>query len=507
MKPQAFEPKGNYIHGKFESISQTNNQIESISPADLSDRIGSFATRVEDVDRAVESAHHAWKTWKRSTLEYRKEKLLKLKEVFEKRKEEIASIIARETGKPFWESRAEAAILAGKIKVTCEESYPRVAEEVIEEIAPGTTGRIMPKPHGVMTILGPFNFPCHLPNGHLIPALLTGNTVVFKPSEKTPGSGQMLAECIHEAGFPEGVFQLVQGEAEVGKALISHPDVRGVLFTGSYGVGRQIKESLLDHPRKICALEMGGKNATVVLDDADLEGSVYQTLFGAFATAGQRCSCTSRLILQKGIAERFLELFQEQMESIRIGAPFSEPQPFMGPLISKEAREGFLNRLKKGRQEKNVEVLKEAEIFESEKDGFFVTPSLYLVNNFDSKSIYQNEEHFGPHVSAYVVDNLEKAAELANASDYGLSHALFSNDEKSFRFFQEESLAGIVNWNKPTCGASGRLPFGGTGKSGNHRPTGVTAVHYTSYPLASLESDSCKLPDSEKRHSGLWEES
>ena len=332
---------GDYIQGNWTTPENGDETWEIYSPADLKDKVIEVSSSYQHIDAACLAAQRAFVTWRKTTLDTRKNYLFKLKKIFQERALEIATVISRETGKPLWESKTEAAALASKIDVTLEHSLQLVAEEKIAKALPGVDGYIRYRPRGVMAVIGPFNFPAHLPNGHIIPALIVGNTIVFKPSDKTPGVGQLLTEFFHQAGFPEGVFNLIQGQGETGRRLVQNENVDGVLFTGSYEVGLKIKQDTLDHYWKILALEMGGKNTSIIWDDADLEKSVYETIIGAYLTTGQRCSCTSKVVLHKKIKDRFLENFHEAAKKISIGH-WGATNVFMGPLISQNAVEKYL---------------------------------------------------------------------------------------------------------------------------------------------------------------------
>ncbi len=397
---------------------------------------------------------------------------------------EVTEIIARETGKPLWESKTEAAALAGKIDITLSHSLKQVAEEEVKDALPGISGYVRHKPRGVMAVVGPFNFPAHLPNGHIIPALITGNTVVFKPSDKTPAVGQWMAECFEAAQFPEGVFNLVQGKVETGKRLVNHEAVDGVLFTGSYEVGLKIKQDTLTHFRKILALEMGGKNASVVWEDADLKKAVYESLIGSFMTAGQRCSCTSRIVLHRSIRDQFIDQFYASAKKLKIG--HWRDDVFMGPLISADSVEKYIRYQEIAKRE-GAESLMRGKALNLENEGYYVTPSINLVGKFDPASVYQKSEIFGPNVAIYTVDSFEEALAINNSSGFGLVMSLFTKSRSLFDKALIEAQVGVLNLNRTTNGASSRLPFGGVNKSGNDRPSGNAAVLYTTVPVASLE--------------------
>ncbi len=331
---------GDFISGKFVPVTNSDGQFKDISPADLTDSIMTVPFSYSNIDKAVAAAREAFLPWAKLSLDQRKGYLNKLKEVFEAHKDDLAKAICRDTGKPMWEGLNEAGLLASKIEVTLGHSLKLVADETVKNALPSVDGLIFYKPRGVMAVLGPFNFPAHLPNGHIVPSLIMGNTVVFKPSEQTPYVGQWIAKCFEKAEFPKGVFNLVQGDGESGRKLVSHESVDGVLFTGSYEVGLKIKQETLHHYWKILALEMGGKNATIVFDDADIDKAIYESLVGCFLTTGQRCSGTSRLIVHDKIYDQFVDQFYNAAKKISIGH-WSE-NVFMGPLINEVAVEKYL---------------------------------------------------------------------------------------------------------------------------------------------------------------------
>jgi succinylglutamic semialdehyde dehydrogenase len=399
----------------------------------------------------------------------------------------MAKLISRETGKPLWETKGEAAALANKINITLTQSLALVAEQTVENALPGVTGYTRFKPRGVMSVLGPFNFPAHLPNGHIVPALATGNTVVFKPSEWTPATGQLMAQLIDQAGFPPGVFNLVQGKGDVGERLVMSDQVDGVLFTGSYEVGFKIKQATLGHFWKVLALEMGGKNASLVWEDADLEKAVYENLVGAFASSGQRCSCTSRIILHRSVSDEFISRFYEAAKKLSIGH-WSKPV-FMGPLINEAAVEKYVRFQGIAKREGN-ESLMRGKTLDTDYPGYYVTPSINLVKRQDPNSVYQKSEIFGPNVAIFTVDDLQEALHVVNSTDYGLVLSVFTKSKANYWEALRKANVGLINWNRASVCASSRLPFGGVGKSGNHQPSAHFAVYYCTVPVACLEDAS-----------------
>lgn len=486
--------KGDYIGGEFRVGRRKDEAWEIVSPADTDDKVIAIESFYDHVDQACLAAEKAYLPWARKPQAERVDYLMRLKAIFEARKEEMAELISREMGKPLWESRTEAAAIASKIAITVEHSAKLIQEERVVNALPSVDGVIRYKPRGVMAVLGPFNFPAHLPNGHVIPALLAGNTVVMKPSDKTPAVGQLYAEMIHEAGFPQGVFNLVQGKAEVGRRLVRHEKVDGILFTGSYEVGLKIKQDTNEHYWKILALEMGGKNTTVVWSDADIPKAVYETLVGAYMTTGQRCSCTSRIVLHPNIREKFMRDFHDAAKQLEIG--HWSQNVFMGPLAGSDSAEKYLRFLDIAKRE-GAEILMRGKSLERERQGSYVTPSIFLVQKLDTQSVYQRTEIFGPNVAVYTTDDFSEAMKIVNHAGYGLVTALFSENEDLYRRTLLEAKVGLVNWNRTTNGASSRLPFGGIGKSGNDRPSGHFAVQYCTIPVASLEDrggfDSSKI--------------
>lgn len=485
MKPVNF--LGDYINGRWVLTDNPDLEWEVRSPSDLkNDQVIKVAAQFDHVDKAAEAAHKAYLNWARLGIEGRKPYLLRLKEVFASRAAEVTELIARETGKILWESKTEAAALVNKIDITLNHSLKYIATEEVKNALPNVNGYTRYKPRGVMAVLGPFNFPAHLPNGHLIPALICGNTIVFKPSEKTAAVGQFMAECFHQAEFPPGVFNMVHGQAETGKRLTTHELVDGILFTGSYEVGLKIKQDTLTHFGKILALEMGGKNATIVWHDIDMKKAVYETLIGAFLSAGQRCACTSRILLHKDIHDEFVEHFYAASKRIKIG--HWKDQVFMGPLISADAVEKYIRYQEIAKRE-GAETLMRGKALSLEHEGYYVTPSINLVQKFDPKSVYQKSEIFGPNVAVYKVNDFDEAMAIHNSTGFGLSGALFTKDRALFDRALLEARVGVLNWNRTTNGASSKLPFGGMGKSGNDRPSASLAVQYCSVPVASLEDN------------------
>lgn len=489
IKPKFnFQAQGDFIHGQFHRGKETSGEWIAKSPADFSDELGKFQYSYVAISEAVQSARAAFRSWRKVKFEDRAEYLKKYQAAIKKREEELIEAISREVGKPLWESKTEVSAMVNKIDITLGESMKWISNFEIPQIMDQTLGVCQYRPHGVMAVIGPFNFPGHLPNGHIIPALISGNTVVFKPSEKTPLVGQIMAECFQEAGLPPGVFNMIQGEREVGRRLCVHEGIDGILFTGSYEVGTRIKQDTLQQHWKILALEMGGKNPVIVWDDADLNLAVHETLTGAFLTTGQRCSATSRVIVQNKKVDEFLEQLHTRAKAFTIGHPLENP--FMGPLIEQGAVDRYMKFLGIAARE-GCEVVMRGKAMELAYRGNYVTPSICWAKDVSleqtRKSIYQQTELFAPNVVVMGVETLSDAIAQANVTQFGLVTSVFTQSREVFEACRDDLEMGLVNWNKSTVGASSRLPFGGLKKSGNHLPTALTATQYCAYPVASLE--------------------
>ncbi len=470
--------KGDYIDGQFIKPSSGVNGGEKkcISPADLDDVVlrwqeGPALTS----ELAVDCAKKSYGMWAGLRQEERNQYLVQLDRVYKQKMEEIAILIARETGKPLWESRQEAKALQDKIEVTLKESLPLVKNRVVSDRGALVKEQICYRSRGVFLIIGPFNFPLHLPNGQLLSALLCGNTVVFKPSENTPACGQKLAECFHLAGFPKGVFNMVQGGAETAQALVKNPSIKGVLFTGSYKVGLDIQKKVLNQPQKILALEMGGQNTSIVWKSADIDWAVWEVLNGAYLTAGQRCSSTSQVILHPSVKDKFIQQFLDLTKRIKVG--HWREDPFMGSLINQSAINRYETLLKAVKNNSQANILLEGRRL-SDLNGYFVSPS--VVENFCLE-----EEVFTPFLSVHTTGEEEKIWDLVNRSGYGLCLSVFAKEEDTFvqNLFQNAEV-GVFHLNMRTNGASSHLPFGGLGKSGNDRPAGLFTVLSCVDPIA-----------------------
>jgi succinylglutamic semialdehyde dehydrogenase len=430
-----------------------------------------------DVAAAVEAARKAFPAWADMPREERIAVLRRYKDVLVARTATFAEALSRETGKALWETKAELGSMAGKVEASIK-AYDERTGEHASDMAFGRAV-LRHRPHGVMAVLGPFNFPGHLPNGHIVPALLAGDTVVFKPSEETPLAGQMLVETLEMAGVPAGVVNLVQGGREVGQALIDQ-EIDGLLFTGSAAAGAFFRHHFADRPDVILALELGGNNPLVVWDAGDAEAVAALVVQSAFITTGQRCSCARRLIVSDDAAGRaVINAVAALSERLVIGPWSGREEPFMGPLISDRAAAMALAGAK-AMPGQTVRAMTAVEGL----SGAFVSPGLVDVTG----EAVPDEELFAPLLQVRRVGSFEEAIAAANATRYGLSAGLISNETGRWDHFLKRIRAGVVNWNRPTTGAAGTMPFGGLGSSGNHRPSAYYAADYCAYPVASFEA-------------------
>jgi succinylglutamic semialdehyde dehydrogenase len=433
------------------------------------------------IDRAVSSARIALEEWRALTLEERASYLHAFGEQVRSRRDDLITAICRSTGKPNWESATEVDSVVGKVALTIRAYEERRSE--VETKSADVTSATRYKPHGVLAVFGPFNFPAHLPNGHILPALLAGNCVIFKPSEQTPLVGQIYAELWERCSLPPGVFAVLQAGRETGALLANHPGIDGLLFTGSFEAGVALNRAVVDQPGKIVALEMGGNNPLIVANVSDLDAAAYWTIQSTFITAGQRCTCARRLIV---LDPAFIPRLVEMTRAIRVGRYTDSPEPFIGPVISPAAAKRVMDAedelLKRGA--KPLLPMKRLD------DRAMLSPGIIDVTDIDRTDV----EIFGPLLQVIRVRDFDAAIDEANNTRYGLAAALFSDDRALYERFFRRIRAGVVNWNRPTTGASGALPFGGIKNSGNNRPSGYFAVDYCAYPVATIESATLEMP-------------
>ncbi|CEK10492.1 succinylglutamate-semialdehyde dehydrogenase [Legionella hackeliae] len=470
---------GNWIRGEGEAFCSKN-------PADGSIIWQGNHANTEEVLAACEAAHLALPGWSSIDVSARAAYLQNFAKEVETKQQELTYLIALETGKPLWEAKTEVASVVAKINLSIQAYQERTAGK--QFTIPDANAHLRFKPHGVVAVLGAFNFPAHLSNGHIVPALIAGNTVIYKPSELAPAVAQFIMQCWHESGLPQGVINCIQGGIDTSRALL-HTDIQGVFFTGSYKAGKQIHQHFSGRPDVILALEMGGNNPLVIDKIKNVDAAVYQTLLSTMITSGQRCTCARRLFIPNDAAgDKFLSRFVRACKQLTVGPFTHHPEPFMGPVISYDHA---LNHLKAQENLINLGGKPLLNMFLMEENTGLLSPGII---DMTGVSDVPDEEIFAPISQIYRYSTFEEALLFANQTRYGLSAGLLSDNEKNYQQFYHTIRAGLINWNRPTTGAASSLPFGGVGCSGNHRPSAYFAADYCAYPIASLEQTQLTTP-------------
>ena len=467
-----------FIDGKW--IEGEGESFVSRAPATTEQLWSGNGASKKQATEAVTSAASAGVSWRRLTLDERMKIITRYTEILTQRRAEMAMAIANETGKPLWDSDGEVGALIGKTANSLAAWHQRTGEEQRELSA--ATLRVRHRPHGVMAVIGPFNFPAHLPNGHIVPALIAGNTVVFKPSQHTPMVSEMMVNMWQEAGLPSGVINLIHGDRLVVEALVDEKQVAGVCFTGGIEAGQALHRRLAGRTEKILALELGGNNPLIAWELADVDAAAKTILRSVYLSSGQRCTCAKRLILPTDeLGDAILKSLDELLDRVIVDVPDANPEPFMGPLISPEAAAQVLAAQIELERDGGGTVLRRCETLDL--GGAFLSPGIIDVTAIDGRL---DEEVFGPLLQVIRVKDFSAAIEEANNTQFGLAAGLLSDNEELWNTFSSEIRAGVVNWNRHTTGASGAAPFGGVGLSGNHRPAGFYAADYCAWPMASL---------------------
>lgn len=477
-----------FINGQW--INGQGNPFQSLDPADASLVWEASSATSEQVNDAIKSARTAFPDWANSSLENRLDIIKAFAALVKENTDQIATLISRETGKPFWETKTEVAAMLGKVSISEQAYHERTGTK--ETSMPGATAHLRHRPHGVVAVFGPYNFPAHLPNGHIVPALIAGNTIVLKPSEQTPATSDFVIQLWQKAGIPDGVLNLIQGEKDTSIALANHPDIDGLFFTGSPEVGHILHKTYAGHPGKILALEMGGNNPLLVSEKTqNIDAVVHEIVQSAFLSAGQRCTCARRLLLPDNAhGKAILDKLIDVTKKLTIDRFDAEKQPFMGPVVSPVAADGLMSAFTHLQQLGAVSLL---DMERGEKQTGFITPGILDATSI--KNELPDNEYFGPLLTVLRYQTLEEAMTLANNTRFGLSAGILSDDKAEYNWFLQHSRAGIINWNRQTTGASSAAPFGGTGASGNHRASAYYAADYCAYPVASVEVEQLSLPE------------
>ena len=489
--------KGDYIGGRWLLPAKADEEITKSCPADLKSELWRAGVSYAHIEEAIASAAVGFEVWRKTSLEDRIKCFKKYQEIVRSKKEAIATALAYEVGKPYWEALTEAGALDSKVTVTITDSLERIRLKTIKDVMPKIDGHVVNKPLGPTFVIGPFNFPCHLANGQILSALLAGNSVIFKPSEKTIYSAQLMVECLAEAGFPPGVINFINGTGHTASKITADPRIKGVFFTGSRPVGMKILENTWKDLNKLVALELGGKNSTIIHHDTNVSHALPELLRSCFLTTGQRCTSTSMILVHKKIEDEFIDAFKGVTERIRVGHPFAKPDPFMGPLIDEAAVKLYFDFCQAGVKEGAEEILGPKRL-ELGHQGHYVSPSIHYAKTPDHSGKFIQEEIFGPSCFFVPYEDIEEAIRIANCTQYGLAASVFTRDKNIYELCLRDIDSGLINLNRSTVGATARLPFGGVKNSGNHRPAAVSMVDHCVHSVASLETlddESSKITD------------
>jgi aldehyde dehydrogenase (NAD+) len=473
-----------YLDGRW--LEPQGPMLESRSPADWDDLVGLFPkASAALVAEAVAAARRAYPAWRRTSRIRRAELFDQLAQLIKRETDSLAALMAWECGKVLNECRAEVIEGLHMVQYVFGTARMPMGDVLASEIAE-KDAFVRRKPWGVAAVITPWNFPFAVPLWMLGPSLLEGNTVVFKPSEDTPAIGQRLVELFLEAGFPPGVVNLVHGDGETGEALVRHPGVNIVLFTGSYEVGSRIQQISAAIPDRITACEMGSKSAVIVCADARFELAVTCGILSAFKTTGQRCVSAGRILVHESLLPRYAERFTAVARRLRFGDPF-DPGSFAGPLINPDAvkKVSFYNDL--ARKEGGEVLLEGGPIAgPGHARGCYLSPMVYVMPARPGLRCIR-EEVFGPHVALIPFRDNDEAVRIYNDTDYGLSLAVITEDYRTMRYFREECEYGMGYVNLPCIGAEVHLPFGGVKKSGNGHPSAAglieTVTHKTAWTV------------------------
>lgn len=477
-----FVRKGNYLAGSFIKPPEIDGYINSVNPGNLQDLIGKFPFSESSVETAIMYALDALPKWHRAGLETRMLCMHRYRDQLASHIELLASFVTRETGKPFWEAHSEVLATIKRIDITLEHGLPLIESWRLHELEGGCEYH----PRGIVAVLGTHNLPLLTPNTHIIPCLLAGNVVIFKPSKYTPAVGQLIAEFIDRARFPKGVFSMIQGSGKVvGRDLATHPEIDSIHLEGSVETAYDLRKSTLKQPWKRLVLNSCGRGSAIVLEDADVDKAIHEVLVGALLTAGQRRSSTARVILHKAVHERFVKRFLQVLKRVSVGYGLHEGV-FLGPLISEASRQRFLLYVD-AMEAEGHEILYQGDKLDLEPNGYYIKPSLVQINPSAERKFLTSEDINGPAIELYLAENFEEAIAIHNQSRFGLVSAIFTKNEDYKKEAKYAIRTGAMNFNRSTISLSARLPLDGQFASGNGIPLGLHAIRSASYPMAFLD--------------------
>ncbi len=480
--------RGDFIGGTFVKTKESQGEVLSKNPGDLDAPAVRFPFGYDHVPQAVSAARNAFTRWRHIPNSDRYSAVSRYRDILAKNSQRIAFSLSVEGGKPLWESQLE-------VKETLDliEFFLKLAPQTGREIEVpldslgGITGAYRYFPLGPLAAITPSTQPLYYSHSHIIPALLSGNTVVMKSSKFNPITGQIVAEVANDAQLPPGVFNLLHGNEEVARRLITSNDIQGVFFTGSHEKGLHIRKELLNDYWKQLVLQAGGKNTMILWDDCHYEKALQDSLYACFVTSGQRYTSARRLVVHDSLFDKFQNDLHALAKKVSIGygAQQSDHPPFMGPLVSEAKMENYLRYQGIAVREGCEEIMR-GKTIEKDRRGYYVSPSIHSVPGINAKSAYQKEEIFGPNVALYRASRLEEAIDIANFRSYGLVHAVYTQNKDVYSQLVAEVRCGLLHWNRPTTTTCFRLPVGGVGMSGNHRPMGSLAAFQCTYPSSSV---------------------
>lgn len=483
---------GNFINGRFIIPDRESFSFEKYNPADLNDLIVSVPVSFSHADEAVDRAFDAFDKWSRTLEKERVKYLEKLRNSIEILSPWFVEMISRELGRPIWDAKQEVEAVLSDIEDLYNQYFlytPYLKEDLssIEEPAEYF------KPTGVIAVVAPFNQPVLYPFRVIISSLLTGNTVVYKPSENTPMTGQIISEVINSAELPAGVFNMVQGSKELAKRIIVNRKVASVFFYGNFETGTKISNFAQDGYSKLLIMGTGGRNASIVLEDADIDHAVTENILGAFTSTGQRSNNIRRIFVQDSIKNIFINKFHEKAKKLKIAHPLDEynnEAPFMGPLISEHYMENYL-RLQGIGQREGAEILmrgKEITV-DGKYKGYYITPSINLSDTLNEQGVYNSSEILGPNVSIKGFEGIDTLMQSHNSCTYGFGLSIFSNQYDAINRIIDKANVGLVFINSNTFGESVKYPISGYGKSGNLHPEGCLNIHYLRKPVVIYKNE------------------
>lgn len=464
-----------------------SNELFSINPSTEEIIWKGSETSPHELEEIIAKSKYVQKDWENVSLDEKQKIINNFADYIKAHVDDAAKIISDENGKPFWEAKTEVKSLINKVQVVFD-AYAERAKIKEKELANNRMSYTRYRPYGVMAVLGPFNFPMSMPNSHIMPAIYAGNTVVFKPSERTIMSAEYYVDVWKKSGLPNGVLQIVYGNGKIGENLIKSNDIDGVLFIGSFNAGKNI-EKIMAERNRICALEMGGNSPLVIWDYSDVRAAINIAIQSAYISSGQRCSAARRLIINRSIYNDFIPALSNAIKNIIVGKPFDEdPTPFMGPMIDKRAVDAFMDDYYTLKSKGAKELVPTSVI--DELGVNFVRPALIDVTGIEDN----DKEIFGPLLQLIVVDSIEEAIEISNKTQYGLAAGIITESSEIYEKYYLHTNAGIINWNQQLTGSSTINPFGGIKGSGNFHSAGYLSVDYCSYGCASMESQKANVP-------------